>query len=224
MKTFRYLAAFAVMWLAAVARADEAAVGAALDRFHQAAARADSAAYLALLTPDVVFLGTDGAERWQGQAFREFVLARFDAGDGWAYLPLSRNIRLAADGNSAWFDETLRNEALGLCRGSGVLVRDAAAGWRIAQYNLSVPIPNVLLPQVVALVTQGADRAPVAAADANPTAGAPVSEAVPAAVATPAAAAASPAADTATRLDSGNCTRKRFKTNRKADCDPMNDD
>jgi len=223
MKTFRYLAVFTVLWLAMLARADEAAVGAVLDRLHQAAARADSAAYLALLTPDVVFLGTDGSERWQGQAFREFVLARFDAGEGWEYLPVSRNIRLSADGKSAWFDETLHNAALGQCRGSGVLVRDGS-GWKIAQYNLSVPIPNALLPQVVAQIAAAPDVPGPAAATPVIVGG----TGSPAMQAPPTVQPAAESAATGERDDdvapTGNCTRKRFKTNRKADCDPMGGD
>jgi hypothetical protein len=43
----------------------------------------------------------------------------------------------------------LVNEKWGVCRGSGVLVRSSSGGeWKIAQYNLSVPIPNDLLPGV----------------------------------------------------------------------------
>lgn len=37
---------------------------------------------------------------------------------------------------------------MGLCRGSGVLVRIGSA-WKIAQYNLSIPIPNRLTKQLV---------------------------------------------------------------------------
>jgi hypothetical protein len=37
---------------------------------------------------------------------------------------------------------------LGLCRGSGVLVLMGGT-WKIAQYNLSIAIPNALAPSVV---------------------------------------------------------------------------
>lgn len=36
------------------------------------------------------------------------------------------------------------NEKYGECRGSGVLLREGGE-WRIAQYNLTVPIPNDLM-------------------------------------------------------------------------------
>jgi hypothetical protein len=50
-----------------------------LDNFHRAAAVADRDGYLALTTEDVVFLGTDGSERWQGEEFRDFVEGHFSA-------------------------------------------------------------------------------------------------------------------------------------------------
>ena len=52
-----------------------------------------------------------------------------------------RWMSLSADGKVAWFDEDLLSQGLGPVRGSGVLVR-VGDTWKIAQYNLSVPIPN----------------------------------------------------------------------------------
>ncbi len=141
--------------------ADE--VGTALDEFHQAAAHADLSAYLSLMTDDVVFLGTDGSERWEGPAFRSFVSERFNAGKGWLYTPQERNIAVSADGRTAWFDEKLDNASLGACRGSGVLVK-GASGWQIAQYNLSVPIPNGLVDSVVEAIDAGQSSLPESAA------------------------------------------------------------
>ena len=51
---------------------------------------------------------------------------------------------MAPDRRVAWFDEALATPNLGPCRGSGVLVA-TKAGWKIAQYNLSMPIPNDLV-------------------------------------------------------------------------------
>ena len=48
----------------------------------------------------------------------------------------------------AWFDEALDTPNMGPCRGSGVLVRGGDA-WKIAQYNLSIPIPNDLADGIV---------------------------------------------------------------------------
>jgi ketosteroid isomerase-like protein len=78
--------------LAGAALGDESAPEATLDSFHRAAANADTAAYFAAMTDDVVFLGTDGGERWQGSEFRDFAAAHFSAGQGWTYVPLQRDI------------------------------------------------------------------------------------------------------------------------------------
>lgn len=80
-RILRCLAVAGCLLLASLARADDAAlVEASLDEFHESAARADTAAYFGVMTEDVVFLGTDASERWQGQAFRDFVTSHFSAG------------------------------------------------------------------------------------------------------------------------------------------------
>jgi ketosteroid isomerase-like protein len=122
-----------------------------LNQFHAAASRGDQAAYLGLLTEEFVFLGTDGSERWQGQAFRDFVGAHFSKGKGWTYTLADRQVEISPRGNTAWFDELLDNERMGRCRGSGVLVR-SDAGWKIAQYNLSVPVPNSMVVTMAAAI------------------------------------------------------------------------
>ncbi|WDE11196.1 nuclear transport factor 2 family protein [Thalassomonas haliotis] len=118
-----------------------------LDNFHQAAARADMKTYLGLMTKEAVFLGTDAGERWDKQAFSEFVKPYFSQGKGWLYRPQERHINQSGD-NMAFFDELLSNENYGLCRGSGVLVK-TETGWKIAQYNLSIPVPNAIAKKVV---------------------------------------------------------------------------
>ncbi len=151
-------------------------VGETLDAFHKAAAEADEAHYLGLTTPEVVFLGTDGSERWQGQAFRDFVHASFADGQGWVYVPQSRSLLISTDGQTAWFDESLENAILGACRGSGVLVR-TGDGWKVAQYNLSVPIPNALVESVVQAIGQHSETLPAATGqDAAGDAAPPVEE------------------------------------------------
>ena len=49
-----------------------------------------------------------------------------------------------------WFNERLSHERYGEVRGSGVLVRDEI--WKVAQYNLSFPIPNGIAEDVVAMI------------------------------------------------------------------------
>ena len=204
MSIMKALALVACIALAGPVRGDESAPEATLDSFHQAAANADAAAYFAAMTDDVVFLGTDGSERWQGNDFRDFAAAHFSAGQGWTYVPLRRDITVSANGDIAWFDELLQNDGLGTCRGSGVLVK-STNGWKIAQYNLSVPIPNAIVRDVATDIA-ALQAAPAAAAGA-----AGVSSA--AAVSVP--AVDPEPAETATR---DGCSKKRFKTNRKAGC------
>lgn len=130
---------------------DRDAVGAVLDAFHAAAAGADEAAYLATLTADMVFLGTAPGERWEGTQWRDFVHSYFSRGKGWAYESTDRSVVVAPDGMTAWFDETVRNDHYGACRGSGVLRREGGA-WLIAQYNLTLPVPDELAPELVARI------------------------------------------------------------------------
>ena len=201
----KWVLAFTSMMLVAVVQADEqTGLSATLDNFHQAAARADTTSYLQATTEDMVFLGTDGTERWQGQGFRDFVESRFATGRGWDYRPVERNVMVAADGQTAWFDETLQNDDLGLCRGSGVLVK-SAYGWKIAQYNLSVPVPNAMVLDVVTdIATLGATAVVV-----EPEAPNVVTEPVE-------------VKETITQQEAPaepeGCQKKRFKTNRKAGC------
>jgi hypothetical protein len=123
-----------------------------LNTFHQAAANANQDLYFSLLDEQAIFLGTDGSERWNKQEFAKFVTPYFSKGQGWLYQPEQRNITLIAQskGNKplAFFDELLENNNYGQCRGSGVL-HLTSTGWKILQYNLSIPIPNEVANDVV---------------------------------------------------------------------------
>lgn len=130
---------------------EEAAIRSVLDSFHAAAAKADEAAYFGCLAEQAVFLGTDATERWTKEEFRKYCKPYFDKGIGWKYVPTQRHVSLAPDGKTAWFDELLENQKNGQCRGSGVLIHQQAE-WRIAQYNLSIPIPNEAWPRIKPLV------------------------------------------------------------------------
>jgi len=205
-----------VMLMGGMTQADtEVTLASTLDSFHQAAAQADIESYLAAMTDDVVFLGTDGSERWQGQAFRDFARTRFNAGRGWTYSPVARNITIAADGQTAWFDETLHNDSLGQCRGSGVMVQ-SGGGWKIAQYNLSVPVPNAMVHEVVADIAASESATASAGNAAEDTR--PATPAAMAAEVTPVDPNLAPADEPAAATEPGDCKRKRFKTNRRAGC------
>lgn len=122
-----------------------------LNSFHHAAAQADSHTYFSLLADDAVFIGTDASELWSKSEFEVFCKPYFDAGRGWTYTPGKRDIHIAADGETAWFVELLQNEHYGTCRGTGVLVKTPHA-WLIAQYHLTIPLPNGIAKDVVSQI------------------------------------------------------------------------
>jgi ketosteroid isomerase-like protein len=134
--------------------ATRASIAAVLDDFHDAASNADFDRYFGHFTADAVFIGTDATEHWTTDEFRAYAKPHFDAGRGWTYLPRTRHIYLSPDGSAAWFDELLDNEGLGETRGTGVLVR-VDDRWKVAQYHLTIPIPNDLAPRVVEMIRGG---------------------------------------------------------------------
>ena len=91
-----------------------------------------------------MFLGTDATERWTKGEFQVWAHSFFQRGRAWSFQPKGRHLAFSPDGRMAWFDEVLETPNLGPARGSGVLVKEQGR-WSIAQYNLSVPIPNALL-------------------------------------------------------------------------------
>ncbi len=123
-------------------------IEAVLDAFHQAASDANAERYFALMAKDAVFIGTDATEYWSKAAFQRFAAPYFDKGKGWTYVPTQRQVQLAVDGNTAWFHELLDNSSYGQCRGTGVMVL-TQQGWRIAQYHLTIPMPNGLAKSLV---------------------------------------------------------------------------
>lgn len=151
-----------------------ALVARVIDDWHAAAARADEAAYFGHFHPSGVFLGTDATERWDVASFRAYAHPHFQKGRAWSFRSVRRSIQLAPDGRTAWFEEDLATPNLGPARGSGVLLRvDAAGGarWQIAQYNLSVPIPNNRFDDVKRLI--GTPAAPKQPPPPTPTPAAP---------------------------------------------------
>lgn len=121
---------------------ERTAIATALDDFHDAAAHADEARYFGHFADEAVFLGTDATERWDVPAFRRYAHPHFAKGKAWAFHAVRRAIVMDAAGRVAWFDEDLATENLGPARGSGVLLRDPAGTWKIAQYNLAITVPN----------------------------------------------------------------------------------
>ena len=126
-------------------------INAMLDGWHDAAARADETRYFGAMAPEFVFLGTDATERWDVASFRAFAHPYFAKGTAWTFVPRDRHVILSPRGDVAWFDEKLDSASYGECRGSGV-VRRVRGSWKVAHYNLTIPIPNDLAKAVVAMI------------------------------------------------------------------------
>lgn len=122
-----------------------------LDDFHQAASVADGERYFSHFTENGIFLGTDMTERWTLEQFKEYASPHFKHGNGWTYEPVFREVFISPGGRTAWFDERLQNKNYGLTRGSGVLVLQNGR-WRIAQYHLTLPVPNDLMKTLVEMI------------------------------------------------------------------------
>lgn len=131
-------------------RANADDVARVLDEWHAAAAHADEERYFGHFAEGGVFLGTDGKERWTVPQFRAYAHPIFAKGKAWTFHATRREVTFAGD--AAWFDEDLDTPHLGPARGSGVLLRDAKGTWKIAQYNLSIPIPNERFKAVKAVI------------------------------------------------------------------------
>jgi hypothetical protein len=121
-----------------------------LDSLHDAAAKADETQYFALFAKDAVFLGTDAKERWTLEEFKAFAHPYFAKGKAWTYTPVPGTRHVTIEGQNhdvAWFDEQLQNAKLGVCRGSGVLIKRDGV-WKIRQYNLTMLVPNEIAETV----------------------------------------------------------------------------
>jgi len=146
-------AAFVTIAMTRKPQDDSKAVADVLTALHANAAKADGVAYFELFAPDAVFLGTDASERWTLEEFKAYAMKRFETGKGWTYTltPGSRHVSFSPNGSIAWFDELLENAKYGTCRGTGVL-RQVNGQWKIAQYNLTLTIPNEAAEKVVQVI------------------------------------------------------------------------
>jgi hypothetical protein len=120
----------------------------ALDAWHAACARGDGDALEALAEDAFVFFGTAAEERWARDAFLRYARQRFATGNTWSYEVVARRCDEVSAGVVA-FDEVLDNRNLGRCRSTGVVV-----GGKLAQYNLSLPVPNEMILGVVEKIRQ----------------------------------------------------------------------
>lgn len=125
-----------------------------LDDWHDAAEQADFNRYFDHFASDsAIFMGTDATERWTVAEFKPWAKPYFDRGRAWNFTPVERHVYFAKSGQTAWFDEVLDTPNLGPARGSGVLV-SRQGDWKIAHYNLSIPIPNAIVDTVVGQVRE----------------------------------------------------------------------
>lgn len=111
-----------------------------LDQWHLDVANADFDRYFNAMTKNSIYIGTDAGEIWTKKQFQDFARPYFEKKKTWNFKALKRNVYFSEDGNTAWFDEIL-DTWMGLCRGSGVLIKQNKQ-WKIAQYVLSVTVPN----------------------------------------------------------------------------------
>lgn len=125
-----------------------------LDDWHDAAAKADFERYFSHFHSDSsIFMGTDATERWTVAEFKPWSKPYFDRGSAWSFEPVERHVYFSANGKISWFDEALDTPNLGPSRGTGLLIKEKGV-WKIAHYNLSIPIPNAIVDTVVKQVDE----------------------------------------------------------------------
>ena len=119
----------------------ETSIHAVLDGLHESAAASEMDRYFSHYTNDAVFLGTDASERWTMEEFKAHAGPAFAEGRGWKYSVRDRYLIETGRPGVFGFDEILFNVKLGICRGSGVVVK-VDGRWLVQQYVLSMLIPN----------------------------------------------------------------------------------
>jgi hypothetical protein len=126
-----------------------AAVNTFVDAWHDDAAHARPA-FFDKIAPDGVYIGTDKTERWTREAFREWAKPAFARPVAWAFTRLHRNVSFSPDRRVVWFDEQVRS-SMGILQASGV-VRPTATSFEMVHYQLSIAVPNELIPQVTGAI------------------------------------------------------------------------
>jgi hypothetical protein len=126
-----------------------ARVNAFVDAWHDDAAHARPA-FFDKIASDGIYIGTDKSERWAREVFREWAKPAFARPVAWTFTPLHRNVQFSPDRKFIWFDEQVRS-SMGILQASGV-VRAAADRFEIVHYQLSIAVPNEVIPQVTATI------------------------------------------------------------------------
>ena len=123
------------------------AINKVLNGWHFDAAETNFEDYFSAMSAESVFVGTDAAEVWSVQEFKNFSKPYFDKGSAWSFKVIDRSVYVNSDGNIAWFDELL-DTWMGVCRGSGVL-KKVDSTWKIEHYVLSLTVPNENIQEVI---------------------------------------------------------------------------
>ncbi len=126
-----------------------ASVNSFIDDWHNDASNAD-VAYFDKIAADGIYIGTDATELWTKDEFYLWSQKYFEKGKAWSFITIERNIYFSDDKQYAWFDELL-NTGMGVCRASGVLLRNGDS-WEIKHYHLSVAIPNEKMKEVKGVI------------------------------------------------------------------------
>ncbi|WP_105534331.1 nuclear transport factor 2 family protein [Solimicrobium silvestre] len=120
-------------------------VNAFLDEWHDDAAHANYR-YFDKIAKEGVYIGTDKSERWVRDDFKAWAKPYFDKHKAWTFHAIKRNVAFSDDKSFIWFDEQL-NTQMGICQASGV-IRNTKDGLKIEHYQLSLTVPNPLVPQI----------------------------------------------------------------------------
>jgi hypothetical protein len=120
-----------------------------VDAWHDDAAHARPA-FFDKIASDGVYIGTDKRERWTREAFREWAKPAFARPVAWAFTRLHRNVQFSPDRRFIWFDEQVRS-SMGILQASGV-IRPAAGSFEMVHYQLSIAVPNEVMPQVTTTI------------------------------------------------------------------------
>ena len=119
-----------------------------IDNWHKAATEANSKIFFGSMSTNSIYIGTDASERWTMEEFRSFAQPYFDRGKAWNFVPFDRSIQHYE--NTIWFSELLHTW-MGVCRGSGIIINEKGS-LKIAQYHLSVTVPNDIIQDFIDLV------------------------------------------------------------------------
>lgn len=121
-----------------------------IDQWHLAADRADSTQYFgAFASDESVFQGTDATEYWTLAEFKTWAAPFFRRESAWTFHPIERTWHQHDE--VYWFSERLSSSHMGLCRGTGIMVK-TQQGWKIDHYSLSFEVPNEVVSTVVPLL------------------------------------------------------------------------